>query len=91
MTSSEGKDVCLKGCKVAGIFAAVEKGLDGLANLDPFYDFDPLAMSDSLEEVDDNEPETERTMYTFPIVDWDDEELEYEDEDRNISNVFDEE
>ena len=47
MTSSEGRDVCLKGWKVAGILDATEKGLDGLQNLDPFHDIDPLATSDS--------------------------------------------
>ena len=40
MTSSEEKDVCLKGWKVAGILDVNEKGLDGLQNLDPFYDID---------------------------------------------------
>ena len=63
MTSSEGRDVCLKGWKVAGILDAAEKRLDGLPNLDPFHDIDPLAASDSLEEVDGNESETERSMY----------------------------
>ena len=60
MTSSEGRDVCLKDWKVAGISDAAEKDLDGLPNLDPFHDIDPLATSDSLEEADDNESETER-------------------------------
>ena len=69
MTSSEGRDVCLKGWKVAGILDATEKGLDGLQNLDPFHDIDPLATSDLLEEVDGNESETERDMYISPFVD----------------------
>ena len=89
MTSSEGRDVCLKGWKVAGILDATEKGLDGLQNLDPFHDIDPLATSDSLEEVDGNESETERDMYISPFVD-DNEESEYEDEDGNIFDVFNE-
>ena len=80
MTSSEGRDVCLKGWKVAGILDASEKGLDGLPSLDPFHDIDLLATSDSLEEVDGNESETEQNMYISPFVD-DNEELEYEDED----------
>ena len=59
MTSSEGRDVCLKGWKVTGILDAAEKGLEELPNLDPFYDIDPLAISDSLEEVDGNKSEIE--------------------------------
>ena len=43
MTSSEGRDVCLKGWKVAGILDAAEKGREELPNLDPFHDIDPLA------------------------------------------------
>ena len=89
MTSSEGRDVCLKGWKVAGILDATEKGLDGLQNLDPFHDIDPLATSDLLEEVDGNESETERDMYISPFVD-DNEESEYEYEDGNIFDVFNE-
>ena len=91
MTSSEGRDVCLKGWKVAGILDAAERGLEELPNLDPFHDIDPLATSDSLEEVDGNESETEQTMYISPSVDEDDEDSEYEDEDGNIFDVFDEE
>ena len=91
ITSSEGRDVCLKGWKVAGILDAAEKGLEELPNLDPFHDIDPLATSDSFEEVDDNESETERSMYISPSVDEDDEDSECEDEDRNIFDVFDEE
>ena len=90
MTSSEGRDVCLKGWKVAGILDAAEKGLEELPNLDPFHDIDPLATSDSLEEVDGNESETKRSMY-ISSVDEDDEDSEYEDEDGNIFDVFDEE
>ena len=63
MTSSEGRDFCLKGWKVAGNLDATEKGLDGLQNLDPFHDIDPLATSDSLEEVDGNDSKTKRDMY----------------------------
>ena len=90
LTSSEGRDVCLKGWKVAGILDAAEKGLDGLPNLDPFHDIDSLAISDSLEEVDGNKSEAERNMYISPFVD-DNEESEYEDEDGNILYVFNEE
>ena len=90
MTSSEGRGVCLKGWKVAGILDAAEKGLDGLPNLEPFHDIDPLGTSDSLKEVDANESETERNMYISSFVD-DNEESEYEDEDRNIFDIFNEE
>ena len=65
MTFSEGRDVCLKRWKVAGILDATEKGLDGLQNLDPFHDIDTLATSDSLEEVDGNECETKRDMLSL--------------------------
>ena len=91
MTSSEGKDVCLKGWKVAGILDAAEKGLEELPNLDPFHDIDPLATSNLLEEVDGNESETEQSMYISSSVDEDDEDSEYEDKDGNIFDVFDEE
>ena len=90
MISSEGRDVCLKGWKVAGILDAAEKGLDQLPNLDPFHNVDPLATSNSLEEVNSNESETERNIYISPFVD-DNEESEYEDEDGNIFDVFNEE
>ena len=90
MTSSEGRDVCLKGWKVAGILDATEKGLDGLQNLDPFHDIDPLATSDSLEVVDGKESETKWDMYVSRFVD-DREESEYKDEDGNIFDVFNEE
>ena len=63
MTSSEGRDVCLKDWKVACILDATEKGLEGLQNLDPFHDIDPLVTSDSLEEVDGNDSKTKRDMY----------------------------
>ena len=88
MTSSEGRDVCLKGWKVADILNASEV-LEELPNLDPFHDIDPLAASDSLEEVDGNESQTERRTYISPSVDEDDEDSEYED--GNIFDVFDEE
>ena len=90
MTSSKGRDACLKGWKVAGILDATEKGLGGLQNFNPFHDIDLLATSDSLEEVNGNEPETERDMYISPFVD-DHEESEYEDEDGNIFDFFNEE
>ena len=89
MTSSKGRDVCLKGQKVADILDAAEKGLDGLQNLNAFHDINPLATSDSLEEVDGNESETERDMYISPFVD-DNEESEYDYEDGNIFDVFNE-
>lgn len=59
--------------------------------MDPFHDFDLLATSDSLEELDDNEPETERIMHITVITDGDNEESEFKDENRNIFNVSDEE
>ena len=91
MSSSEGKDVCLKGWKVADILDDAEKGLKDIPNLDPFHDIDPLATSDSLEEVDSNHSETERSMYISPSVDEDDEDLDFEDEDGYNFYVFDKE
>ena len=76
-TSSEGRGVCLKRWKVTAILDATQKGLDGLQNLDPFHDTDPLATSDSLEEVNGNGSNTERNMYISPFVDGS-EESEYE-------------
>ena len=90
MTSSEGKGICLKGWKVAGILDATEKGLDGLQNLNPFHGIDTLATSDSLEKFDGNVPKTERDMYISPFID-DHEDSECEDEDGNIFDVFNEE
>ena len=49
----------MKGWKNPGILDANEKGLRGLQNLDPFHDIDPLATSDSLEEVNGNGSITE--------------------------------
>ena len=40
---SAESDGCLKCWKVAGIFDAVEKRLNGLANLNPFLDIDTRA------------------------------------------------
>ena len=53
---------------VAGILDATEKRLDGLQNLDPFHEIDPLATSDLLEEADGNESETERDMFISAFV-----------------------
>lgn len=44
MTSADGKQICLKGWKVAGIKEAVEKGLSGLPSLDPFH---PMLLENS--------------------------------------------
>ena len=37
MFYSEGRDVCLKSWEIGGIFYAVEKFLEELPNLDPWY------------------------------------------------------
>ena len=42
-------------CWLIPCLDATEKGLDGLKNLDPFHDIDPLATNDSFEEVDGND------------------------------------
>ena len=45
MTSEEGRKVSLKGWEVFGILVAVQKGLAGLPNLEPFDEIDPLPSS----------------------------------------------
>ena len=42
MTSSDGREFCLKGWQVAGIQDAVNLGLTNLPALDPFQDMDPM-------------------------------------------------
>ena len=50
MTSPDGQAVSLKRWKVAGITAAVQKGLNGLLSLDPFHDIDPLYFTPNAED-----------------------------------------
>ena len=44
MTSSIGKNICLKSWKKSGIQEALENGLED--NLDPFKDIDPIETAD---------------------------------------------
>ena len=46
MTSSIGKDICLKGWKERGMQEALENGLDD--NLDHFKDIDPIETADEV-------------------------------------------
>ena len=46
MTSSIGKDICLKGWKKSGIQEALENGLED--NLDAFKDIDPIETADEV-------------------------------------------
>ena len=47
MTEEDGRKICMKGWEVAGIKEAVEKGLAGLPNLDPFNDIHHITESDA--------------------------------------------
>ena len=47
MTEEDGRKVSMKGWEVAGIKEAVQKGLAGLPNLEPFSDIDPITRSDA--------------------------------------------
>ena len=47
MVEEDGRKVCMKGWEKAGIKEAVQKGMAGLPNLDPFNDTDPITESDA--------------------------------------------
>ena len=47
MVEEDGKKVCMKGWEKAGIKKAVQKGMAGLPNLDPFNDIDTITESDA--------------------------------------------
>lgn len=49
MTTTEGKNVVLKGWKSAGIAEAIQKVLSNLPALDPFNDIDPMINFDIVE------------------------------------------
>ena len=42
LTSPEGREICMKGWKVTGIYDAVQMTSTNLRSLDPFADIDPL-------------------------------------------------
>ena len=42
VTSSAGRDACMKGWEKIGIYNAIVKGINGLPSLNPFKDIDPL-------------------------------------------------
>ena len=48
MTSSAGREVCMKGWEKSGIYNAIVKGINGLPSLDPFKDTDPLVENENL-------------------------------------------
>ena len=52
MTSGKGKDVIANGWKFAGIKEALKSGQNGIDNLDPFGDIDPLMERVSLSSDD---------------------------------------
>ena len=47
LMEEDERKFCMKGWKVAGIKEAVQKGLAGLPNLDPFSDIDAVTESDA--------------------------------------------
>ena len=52
MTSGKGKDVIANGWKSAGMMEALKSGQNGIGNLDPFGDIDPLMERVSLSSDD---------------------------------------
>ena len=48
MTSSAGREICMKGWEKSGIFDAITKGTNGLPSLDPFSDIDPLVENENI-------------------------------------------
>ena len=68
MSLPDGEAVLFKGWKAAGITEAVQKGLNGLLSLDPFYDKDPLSLGPTAEDKNfqndhDEEDEEQWSMY----------------------------
>ena len=51
LTSPEGKEICMKGWMVTGIYDAVQMTLKNLPTLDPFNDIDPLFNENEQEDV----------------------------------------
>ena len=81
MTSSIGKDVCLKGWKECGMQEALENDLDD--NIDHFKDIDPIETAD---EVSNNLLVINKRYISQQNLDNDD--SDWEDGDGNIFDVF---
>ena len=92
VTSPAGKDVSLKGWKVAGITDIVKKGTSRLPSLDPFHNIDPLSFIPVAIEEGNSETINgeQREMYlseeSMDVDDTDDEE--WDDRDRNAFDAF---
>ena len=48
MTSSAGREVCMRGWEKSGIYNAIVKGINGSPSLDLFKDIDPLVENENL-------------------------------------------
>ena len=80
MTSSIGKDICLKGWKKSGIQEALESDLED--NLDPFKDIDPIERAD---EVSNNLFVISKMYVSQQNLD--DDDLNWEDDDGNVFDI----
>ena len=80
MTSSIGKDICLKGWKKSGIQEALKSDLED--NLDPFKDIDPIERAD---EVSNNLFVISKMYVSQQNLD--DDDLNWEDDDGNVFDI----
>ena len=81
ITSSIGKDICLKGWQKSGIQEALENALED--NLDPFKDIDQIETAD---EVSNNLFVTNKMYISQQNLD--DNDRDWEDDDGSIFDVF---
>ena len=93
MTSPDSQAVSLEGWKVAGMTETVQKGLNGLLSLDPFYDKDPLSFTLNAEDKsfqnEHNEKDEEHwLMYIHVGKEEDTDEEEWVDADGNAFDLF---
>ena len=97
MVEEDERKVCMKGWEKAGIKEAVQKGMAGLPNLDPFKDIDPITESDaelnsqatSINKIQESSKYVSSTpVYTDSESD-DEWFEENEDTDYQIRNGFD--
>ena len=98
MTNEIGRKVCLKGWEVSGIQGAVDKGMAGLPNLDPFEEIDLKATDLQLNTASiETIRESSKYLNNSPgcyDTDSDEEWVEENEEieaERNIFDQFDDE